>query len=487
MRYEAIYARQSIEKKNSLSIQGQQELCRRAASTDDIRLYQDRGYSGKNTARPDFQRLLNDIKADKIQKLYVYRLDRFSRSIADFSQLWKVLQEHQVEFVSVTENFDTATPMGRAMLHIIMVFAQLERETTSERVHDNYISRAASGAWPGGPAPYGYGIGRSHDANGRVVPTLFPDDETSKVVQFIFREYAQEDASLGSIVRKLNDRGIPCAKRAFWDNVSLSRILHNPVYVMADEQVYLHYKAMGVHVDAPEGAFDGTHNAFLYGKRDANERKYTDVRQHTLVVLGSVGLVPSQLWLRCQEKLQRNAQIGNAGKGKHTWLSGLLKCAKCGYSIKIQTEKQYRWMICSGRYNTAHCDASIHVDLTELEEAVALELDKLLSECPVETAAPEKDVYAAKLDELDRRADRLMDAFAESEDMTNAYLQRALARLEKERKQLLEERKREATRPSLPDRLIFRELSFEEKKAVAAQFIERIEVSENSAEVKWAV
>ena len=93
----------------------------------------------------------------------------------------------------------------------------------------------------------------------------------------------------------------------------------------------------------------------------------------------------------------------------------------------------------------------------------------------------------AKLDELDRRADRLMDAFAESEDMSNAYLQRALARLEKERKQLLEERKREATRPSLPDRLVFRELSFEEKKAVAAQFIERIEVSENSAEVKWAV
>lgn len=487
MRYEAIYARQSIEKKNSLSIHGQEELCRRAAGTEDIRLYQDRGYSGKNTARPDFQRLLQDIRADKIQKLYVYRLDRFSRSIADFSQLWKILQEHQVEFVSVTENFDTATPMGRAMLHIIMVFAQLERETTSERVHDNYISRAASGAWPGGPAPYGYEIGRSHDANGRSIPTLFPNDETSRVVQFIFQEYAQEDASLGSIVRKLNDQGVACAKRDFWDNVSLSRILHNPVYVMADEQVYLHYKALGVHVDAEESAFDGTHNAFLYGKREANERKYTDVHQHTLVLLGSVGIVPSQLWLLCQEKLRRNAQIGNAGKGKHTWLSGLLKCAKCGYSIKIQTEKQTRRMICSGRYNNAHCDASIHVDLTELEDAVTLELEKLLAECPVEAPAPEKDVYAAKLEELDRRADRLMDAFSESEDMSSAYLHRALARLEQERKQLLEQRRKEAARPSMPDRLVFAELSFEEKKAVAAQFIDRIEIAENSVHVLWSV
>ena len=90
--------------------------------------------------------MLKDIKADKVSKLYVYRLDRFSRSIADFGQLWNVPLAHNVEFVSVTENFDTSTPMGRAMLHIIMVFAQLERETTAERVKDNFDdSRAALG------------------------------------------------------------------------------------------------------------------------------------------------------------------------------------------------------------------------------------------------------------------------------------------------------------------------------------------------------
>ena len=161
MRYEAAYARQSVEKKNSLSIKGQLDLCTQTSGNSSLLMYSDQGYSGKNTDRPDFQRLLKDIKADKVSKLYVYRLDRFSRSIADFGQLWNVLQAHNVEFVSVTENFDTSTPMGRAMLHIIMVFAQLERETTAERVKDNYDSRAALGSWPGGPAPYGYRNGRT--------------------------------------------------------------------------------------------------------------------------------------------------------------------------------------------------------------------------------------------------------------------------------------------------------------------------------------
>ena len=124
---DAIYARQSVEKLNSLSIEGQIDLCRRAAGKE-LRVYQDRGYSGKNTERPAFQSLLRDIQAGKIGKLYVYRLDRFSRSVADFGRLWEILQASHVEFVSVSENFDTTTPMGRAMLHIIMVFAQLERE-----------------------------------------------------------------------------------------------------------------------------------------------------------------------------------------------------------------------------------------------------------------------------------------------------------------------------------------------------------------------
>ena len=487
MRYAAIYARQSIEKKNSISIEGQQEMCRNAAGEEEVKLYQDRGYSGKNTDRPDFQRLLKDIRAGKISKIYVYRLDRFSRSIADFSQLWKTLQKHNVEFISVTENFDTASPMGRAMLHIIMVFAQLERETTSERVHDNYAARAGQGAWPGGPAPYGFALGRAVDSSGRSYASLVPDDKTAAVVQEIFSLYAQPGATLGSVVKELNNRMIPGAKRDFWDSSTLSRMLHSPLYVKADEQVMLHYQALGVQVESPAEAFDGVHNAFLFGKREPNERKYTNVKEHHLTVLRSVGLVDAALWLTVQEKLRHNAQVHNGNAGTHTWLTGLLKCAKCGYSVKIQTEKEYRWMNCSGRYNNARCDATIRVNLTELEETVARELQELIDRCPVEQPAAEKDVYAARLEELDRRADRLVDAFAESQDMSNTYIQRALQRLEAERQEVLRQRQREKQRPHLPERVVFNDLPFDEKKLVAAQFIRRVEVSEHTAHVEWAV
>ena len=145
---DAIYARQSVDKADSLSIQGQIDLCRQKVGTDH-KVYQDKGYSGKNTNRPAFQQMMADVERGLVQKIIVYRLDRFSRSIADFGRLWEILRKHSVEFVSINETFDTSTPMGRAMLNIIMVFAQLERETTAERVRDNYYQRAKSGAWPG--------------------------------------------------------------------------------------------------------------------------------------------------------------------------------------------------------------------------------------------------------------------------------------------------------------------------------------------------
>ena len=149
-----IYARQSIFKKDSLSIDAQIELCKQQAQGDFI-VYKDAGFSGKNTNRPEFKRMMSDVKSGKINRIVCYRIDRISRSIADFGKIWDELNAHSVEFVSVSEQFDTATPIGRAMLYIIMVFAQLERETTAQRVTDNYYKRIHAGAWPGGPAPFG--------------------------------------------------------------------------------------------------------------------------------------------------------------------------------------------------------------------------------------------------------------------------------------------------------------------------------------------
>ena len=199
---------------------------------------------------------------------------------------------------------------------------------------------------------------------------------------------------------------------------------------MADEQVRLHYLGQGVEVTSPPEAFDGVHGVLLVGKREANARKYTKTENHRASVLNSVGVVPSPLFLAVQAKLAHNRQVGNSGKGKHTWLSGLLKCAKCGYSLSVVADKSYRYLVCSGRYNMNRCDAAIHVKLAELETVVQVEIEKLLAQCPQEPVVPkpEEDSYTQRLLELDRRAERLMDAFAESEDLPASYLQKRWGR-----------------------------------------------------------
>ena len=484
---DAIYARQSVNKADSLSIQGQIDLCRQK-SGEDFRVYQDKGYSGKNTNRPAFQRMMEDVEKGLIQKVIVYRLDRFSRSIADFGRLWEILRRHNVEFVSINETFDTSTPMGRAMLSIIMVFAQLERETTAERVRDNYYQRAKLGSWPGGPAPYGFSIGKLPGPDGKSAPGLLPDAH-APIVERIFLSYAREGASLGSVARSLNNDGIPAPRRATWDNVSLSRILHSPLYVMADEDVYLYYQGKGLIFANRLEEFDGLHAGMIVGRRDRSAGKYQDLNGQHFSLSSHCGLVPSGLWLQCQHKLDVNRQLGGAGRGKHTWLSGLLKCASCGYSVKVNRDRDRYYLTCSGRSNLGLCGTSIRVGLRELEASVKAELERLLAECPdMEEGAAEGPELAQELDRIDRKIERLMSALAESTDLTMPYVNRTIEKLEAQRSGLLE---RQSALQKAPGqrlrRLRFASLDFAQKKLVAAQFIQEIRLSGDIAEVIWNI
>lgn len=129
IREDCIYARQSVDRKDSISIESQIDFCKYELKGGSCRVFKDKGYSGKNTDRPEFQKLLGEIRKGKVRRVIVYKLDRISRSILDFATMMELFQEYDVEFVSSTEKFDTSTPMGRAMLNICIVFAQLERET----------------------------------------------------------------------------------------------------------------------------------------------------------------------------------------------------------------------------------------------------------------------------------------------------------------------------------------------------------------------
>ncbi len=484
---EAIYARQSIDKKDSVSIETQIEFCRRYTDGEP-EIFRDQGYSGKNTNRPAFQRLMDAVKAGQVSKIIVYRLDRFSRSIADFSQIWNILEKYNVEFLSVTENFDTSSPMGRAMLNIVLVFAQLERETTAERVRDNYQHRFALGAWPGGPAPYGYSLTKISDNSGRSVSSLIAN-ENAPIVRRIFETYAQENTSLRSIALALNADGIPGPKRKTWDNVTLSRILHSPLYVQATEDVFWWYLSKGLQPKQDAETFDGTHACNVIGKRDRSKSKYRDLEQQYFSLSNHQGFIPAELWLRCQEKLDQNRQLSPSTTGKHSWLTGLLKCGGCGYAVKIikDSATKKRYLTCSGRANMAACSETIHINLDELEYAISDKLEEILAQCPNEEIYPAEDNAAQELQQIDTKIERLVNALAESSTVSAAYISAQIEKLHHQREQLQKKLASNAHKGKQKLHIDFQRASFEEKKIIAREFIEKILLKDNSADVIWKI
>ncbi len=159
----AIYSRKSKFTGKGESIGNQVELCReyvRSFFGEEYAgrcvVFEDEGFSGGNLNRPAFRNMMEDVRKHKFKAIVVYRLDRISRNISDFTGLIDELTKLEVSFVSIREQFDTSTPMGRAMMFIISVFSQLERETIAERIRDNMHELAKTGRWLGGNAPTGF-------------------------------------------------------------------------------------------------------------------------------------------------------------------------------------------------------------------------------------------------------------------------------------------------------------------------------------------
>jgi site-specific DNA recombinase len=160
--------------------------------------YDDGGYSGGSTDRPDLQRLLDDIRARKIDVIVVYKVDRLTRSLADFAKLVELFDTHSVSFVSVTQQFNTTTSMGRLTLNVLLSFAQFEREVTSERIRDKIAASKRKGLWVGGTLPLGYEM-----KEGKIAIV----EEEAELVRSIFRRYL-ELGSANELVRDLKERNI---------------------------------------------------------------------------------------------------------------------------------------------------------------------------------------------------------------------------------------------------------------------------------------
>ena len=160
--------------------------------------YDDGGFSGGNTDRPALQRLLQDVRAGKVDVIVVYKVDRLTRSLADFAKVVELFDKHSVSFVSVTQQFNTTTSMGRLTLNVLLSFAQFEREVTSERIRDKIAASKRKGLWVGGMAPIGY------DTKDRKISV---NEAEADWVRTIFRNYLKL-GSLNLLMTDLRKRGI---------------------------------------------------------------------------------------------------------------------------------------------------------------------------------------------------------------------------------------------------------------------------------------
>ncbi len=322
----AIYTRKSTNEGldgDFSSLDAQREACEAYVASQRAegwvlvdQSYDDGGYSGGNADRPALQRLMADIERGEVDAVIVHRVDRLSRSLLDFAGIMQCFQEHDVSFVSVTQQFNTSSSMGRMVLNLLLTFAQFEREMIAERTSDKMCAARRKGKWMGGPAILGYDSDRE---NHRLI--VNPDE--AEMVRELFDLYLQYQSTL-KVVEELNRRGWTTktwfSKNGIqhggcrWDKARLIRHLSNVTYtgkVLHNDEVY-----------------DGEHDA----------------------------IVDEAVFERVQEIVSQNGMgKGPVARNEHgALLKGLLRCGKCGAAMahtytKKKNGRLYRYYACNTR------------------------------------------------------------------------------------------------------------------------------------------
>ena len=241
------------------------------------KIYVERGRSGGNTNRPEYQKLVKDVENKKINAVVVKKIDRLSRSLLDFEALMKLLQEKEIEFISIKENFDTTSAMGKAMLRVALVFAQLEREQTSERISDVLSFRASQGLYNGGTRPHGYVT---------VNKELTPYPKEKETIDVMVKRFL-ELKSTTAVAKFLNNAGYRIRTGKLWDKRRIHHILQNPIYagkVKWYDQIY-----QGIHQPfISEKIFDQIQAIFRNGQRHEADSK-SEALLKRLVLCGNCG------------------------------------------------------------------------------------------------------------------------------------------------------------------------------------------------------
>ncbi|MDR0819526.1 MAG: recombinase family protein, partial [Oscillospiraceae bacterium] len=309
--------------------------CKYALNLESFEIFEDAGYSAKNTERPAYQQMMARLRTGEFSHLVVWKIDRISRNLIDFASMYEEIKRLGVTFVSKNEQFDTSSAMGEAMLKIILVFAELERKVTSERVTAIMLSRAANGQWNGGRIPYGYEYEKQTN-------TFSIADNESAVVRMIFDMYEREK-SLTVVAKAMNEKGLKSRRGAAWSPVSLNGILRSPFYI-------------------------GT---YRYNYRDEAQtgnagHDFKDEADWVMVENHHDPIIDREQWDRVSDILTGNRRIVGGGvtynRGNVHIFAGLLKCGSCGSGLNAAPDRARRdgWRpsvySCSRRKRFNDCD-----------------------------------------------------------------------------------------------------------------------------------
>lgn len=361
-----IYARKSVATQRGESIQQQIQWAENYIKANfvednqkEIKIYKDEGFSGKNLDRPDFQRMYNDLEIEKPQYLLCYRLDRVSRSVNDFSNLIEYLTNRGINFISEQGRMKTNDSMGKAMLLLSSVFAQLERETIAERVRDNMLSLAEKGRWLGGTPPTGFTSEKvmniALEGKTKMSCKLKPNNEELEIVKNMYDLYF-EKRSISYVSKYLIKNNVTSRTGRHFTNIGIKEILRNPVYCVADRASFDYFIEADANVCIEEDKLDGIHGLLAYNKRNYTDNTATrNPQSEWIVSVGQhKGIITGEKWVTIQKCLDKNkgANCAPNAHNNYSLLSGLIRCKSCGrrmFASKRKSSSKLFDYICNSK------------------------------------------------------------------------------------------------------------------------------------------
>jgi len=398
----AIYSRKSKFTGKGESIDNQIEMCRNYISlkygaevAESVIVYEDEGFSGGNLDRPRFKLMMEDVRKGKVTAVVCYRLDRISRNIGDFAKLIEDFEKTNVVFISVKEQFDLSSPMGRAMMYISSVFSQLERETIAERIRDNLHELAKTGRWLGGITPTGY-MSESEESitvDGKKKKShklqIVPDE--AEMIKTIFRVFL-EKASLTETDAYLLQNAFKSKNDKMFSRFSIKGILSNPVYMIADEQAYKYFEDKEAEIFAEKQDFTGEYGIMAYNRTLQKKGQMHKIRPYSewIVAIGKhEGIIKSEDWIKVQSILDVNrSKSYRKPRSNVALLSGVLICGLCGDYMRPKLsdrknkngEQVYDYM-CNLKERSKKSECQIkNLNGIEIDKAVCEEIKKLGSD-----------------------------------------------------------------------------------------------------------